>query len=129
MIKQPRYSLTNEGLGRLDEEYIFECPIYGLLVNIPNARLGQSGELKIQKGYEWDFGSGPAVDTPAVVYASLGHDVLYDMIGRELLQKKHRKTADVWFRDLLKRAGMGWFRRSYMYMAVRYGYPLTQVFK
>lgn len=129
MIKQPRYSLTEDGLGRLDRTYVFQCPIGGQPCCTELIDLMATGSLNIYAGYTWDFGSGPAIDTPAVVYASLGHDVLYDLIGQGKLPKRYRKKADVWFKQLLKDAGMSWFRRQYMYLAVRYGYPLTQVFK
>ncbi len=129
MIKIPRYSLTDSGLGRLDRSFTFKCPVIGQPCSTEYVDLMATGSLNIYTGYLWDFGSGPAIDTPAVVYASLGHDVLYDLIGQGKLPKRYRKTADVWFKQLLKDAGMGWFRRNYMYLGVRWGYPLTQVFK
>lgn len=78
-----------------------------------------SGTLMMYEGYKWDLGSGPAVNDPAMINASLAHDGLYELISRGLLPLRYRKDADRVFRELLKEGGVGWFRRSYCWLAVR----------
>ena len=83
----------------------------------------------LRTGYLWDFGSGPAIDTPDMVYASLAHDAFYELMQKDLLPWDCRKAVDRYFKRLLKQAGMGRLRRQWVYLGVRLGYPLTQLFK
>lgn len=77
------------------------------------------GRLTIKKGYLWDGPSGPAIDTKNFMRGSLVHDVLYQLIRENLLDKKNRKEADRILRDICIEDGMSKFRANYVYHAVR----------
>lgn len=54
--------------------------------------------------------------------AAVLHDILCEtgtMFRNEIPQRVSRKQADQIFRDAMKAAGVGWFKRSFMYAAVR----------
>lgn len=119
-MKMPHYDLCPDtGRGALMADFKYQTAICGRVVAIPYVVLGADGQLFIRAGYCWDFGSGPAIDTPEMVAASLAHDALYDLIKLGQLDNGHRKAADKYFRQLLKDYGVGWFRRNYCYWAVR----------
>ncbi|MEO1082407.1 MAG: DUF1353 domain-containing protein [Pseudomonadota bacterium] len=84
------------------------------------------GKLVVKQGFIWDLGSGPAIDTPGMIYASIPHDALYEAMNMGLLDWKHRKAADEYFMWLLEVAGTPWWRRAYIWIGVRYGYPLAR---
>ncbi len=82
--------------------------------------LGVDGILLVKKGYAWDGPSGPTIDTPSFMQGALVHDALYQL-GREgLLSEVWRKVADRELVRFCKMDGMGWFRRQYVYAAVRW---------
>lgn len=87
--------------------------------SLPWIRLTPDGTIAIRKGYSWNGASGPAVDTDDLMRASLVHDALYQMIEEGVIPLKCRKQADVTLRKICKEDGMGWFRRWYVYLAVR----------
>lgn len=47
----------------------------------------KSGKLIAKKGYRWDGASGPTIDTKNVIYASLIHDILYQMFRENQLNR------------------------------------------
>ena len=75
--------------------------------------------LYISKGYSWDGPSGPAIDTPDWIKASLVHDALYQLIreNRSILDtsitSQLRLSADRTMLDLLSATTMPPFRRAY----------------
>ena len=71
------------------------------------------------QGYSWDGPSGPTIDTPNAMRASLVHDGLYQALRENRLLPKARKAADLEFRRILKEDGMAWWRRWVWYLAVR----------
>lgn len=81
--------------------------------------LENDGRLRIKRGYCWDGPSGPTLDTKDFMRGSLVHDVLYQAIRLKLLQPFDRKAADLELDKLLKEDGMFWFRRKYVYFALR----------
>lgn len=120
MVDMPRFKLEGKK-GVLVEDYVFDdTPFVGHSINVGNIVLTHHGVLYIKHGYVWDFGTG-AVDTPSMVYASLGHDAMCDLNNAGLLKGTDitQRRIDRWFLSLLKEAGMGWFRRAYVYLAVR----------
>jgi len=129
-MKSPRYTLVDgrNDLARLDRTYVFSTDILGYEAEIvethDGCKLDPDGMLTVWSGFVWDFGSGPAVDTPDVVIASLAHDALCRLTNRGLLPWSVRAEADAFFRYLLKINGCSWLRRWYAYLAVR-AYSLT----
>ena len=75
--------------------------------------------LFVPAGYRWDGASGPAVDTPGTMLPSLIHDACYGMIRDGRLDYRARAAVDVWFRLLLRRERVGFFRRWGFYLALR----------
>lgn len=61
------------------------------------------GEMALYPGFTWDFGSGPAIDTPDVVVASAFHDAGCYLTNRRLVPWSCRKLFDKLYRDILKR--------------------------
>ncbi len=85
-------------------------------------RLTTDGVLFIKMGYAWDGPSGPTVDTPTFMPASLMHDAMYQLFRMELLAvDRWRKVADQEMRRIALSDGMNRFRALYVYQAVRLG--------
>lgn len=120
-LKMPNFTLNPQtGMGTLRDGFMFPTSVIGRHVMIEKIVLTEDGSLSIGPDYKWDFGSGPAIDTPGMVAASLAHDALYDLIREGFLPNSDRKKADKTFRKLLKAYGVGMFRRTYCYWAVRW---------
>ena len=116
----PHYRLDTEtGLGELLEYASYKTAVKGRRIIQKYFTLDYDGTLVVRSGYQWDFGSGPAIDTPVMVAASCAHDALYQAIREGFLPKDARKEADVTFREILKQGGVSWIRRTYCYLAVR----------
>lgn len=77
------------------------------------------GDLLIRAGYAWDGPSGPTVDTPSFMRGSLVHDALYQLIREGHLSSYHRAAADEILIDVCRVDGMPWWRRAYVWVAVR----------
>ena len=82
-------------------------------------RLYIDGELLILKGYAWDGPSGPAIDTPSFMQASLVHDALYQLMREGRMPLECRKDADVLLYDIARQDGMWYIRAMWTYWAVR----------
>lgn len=54
----------------------------------------RNGVLTVSVGYRWDGPSGPTLDTPATMRASLEHDVFYQMIRAGDLPPETRDLGD-----------------------------------
>lgn len=129
MTANLNYSLTKDGRkGILQERVMFQTPIEGYHTTGRSdllCRLYEDGTLAVEKGFKWDFGSG-AIDTPAMVYASLAHDALCRITNHRLVPWSVRAEADKYFRQLLKRyqpeggihGAIGWFSRWYRWAGV-----------
>lgn len=64
-------------------------------------QLFESGQIVIEKGSEWDFGTG-AVNTPSMVRASLPHDFFCHITNLRLVPWSVRRKSDADFRRQLK---------------------------
>lgn len=117
----PRYVLGDDGRGILVEEFEYQTDVLGYSIRTQYILLTRVGYLAISKGYVWDFGSGPAINSPPVVVASLVHDALYDLMAQNLLPRSARSAADREFRKMLRQYGAWWLRSWYMWAAVRVG--------
>ena len=81
--------------------------------------LYRSGLLFIVRGYAWDGPSGPAIDTPSFMQASLVHDALYQLMREGLVDINYRKDADLMLYKLARQDGMWKLRALWTYWAVR----------
>jgi hypothetical protein len=110
-------------LGLLLSDIEHYTPVTGYEAEIEDTaskcRLAENGCLRTFAGFTWDFGSGPAIDTPAVVRASLSHDAFCLLTDRGLIPWECRAIADTYYREQLKRYGTGFFRRWWHYAGVR----------
>ena len=79
------------------------------------------GLMRLDKGYAWDGPSGPAVDTPTFMRASLGHDGLYQLMRHGILPQSYRKEVDRLMSAHCLEDGMNRFRAWYAYTGVRVG--------
>ena len=109
MIKMPVYNLLPcRKRGRLRENYTYQTPITGHNLIWGNGqfrcRLYDDGRLTIYAGSIWDFGTW-AIDTPAMVYASLPHDAFCLLTNSGVLPWECRMAADKYFGQCLKDAG------------------------
>lgn len=113
------YELIDNGKrGRLLSVHAYDTPIIGHNAFIPNVSLFESGRLVMFGGLEWDFGTG-AIDTPAVVEASLVHDAFCWLTGAGLIPWECRAIADRHYREMLASRGTGFARRWAHWLAVR----------
>lgn len=106
-------------LGELLEPFACWTGIMGYAGTHELVAIGPTGLMTISKGYIWDFGSGPAIDTPEMIKASLVHDAWYDLMTAGAVPWSAKRNADKLLRIMLKEAGTGWLRRWYVYWAVR----------
>jgi hypothetical protein len=114
-MKTPHYQLIRRGKwGRLLATHVYFTPIKGYSAFIDDVkikcRLFDNGMLEVYADTEWDFASGPTVNTPAMVTASLAHDMFCHFTDRGLLPWEVRHKADKYFGSLLKEAGAKWSR-------------------
>lgn len=74
--------------------------------------------LFLKKDYAWD-GATSAIDTEDFMRGSLVHDSLYQLIAHGKLPKSLKRYADKELVRICGRDGMPWFRRVWVWLAVR----------
>jgi hypothetical protein len=124
LVEMPHMRFRGMQYAELTKDVQRQTPITGHIGSIPCVTLQADGMLIIAAGYHYDFGSGPAVDTPAMIYASLVHDAFYDLMKSDELPWECRKDVDKHFHALLLEAGMNPIRAWWCYWGVRLGYPV-----
>lgn len=108
-----RYQLRED--YRVLVEVLPDAPIV-----TPWIELDAQGWLTIRAGYAWDGPSGPAIDTPSFMRASLVHDALYQLMRERLLHNvRHRGPADRALHRICIEDGMWRVRAWWCYQAVR----------
>lgn len=94
--------------GRITKDITYKTAITGYRVpfdlNAMRGNLYPSGKLVVYCGSEWDFGTF-AIDTPAMVIASLEHDVFCNLTNFRLLPWECRMQADKNFWNRLTEHG------------------------
>lgn len=83
-------------------------------IDQPFIRLTQSGRLTVRGGYAWDGPSGPTIDSPSSMRASLVHDALYQLMRKKLIGLEHRPAADELLYRLCIEDGM-WKWRAWLW--------------
>ena len=104
---------------QLETDAVFKTDMMSVYIDHPYFILTRSGTLTIKRGYCWDGPSGPTFDTKSFMRGALVHDVLYQCMREGYLDGSRRKQADKELAKLLKKDGMGWVRRKYVYRALR----------
>ena len=67
--------------------------------------LTMTGELLLRRGFAWDGASGPVVDRKSNMIAGAGHDGLYRLMRKGLLDHNLWPEADAMFAKWLKDNG------------------------
>lgn len=104
---------------RLTHSYDVLTDLTGFSVQHPYFAITPSGVVTIERGYEWDGPSGPAIDTENFMRGSLVHDMLYQCISMGLLPLSCRAAADKLLHKLITEDGMFWLRTYWVYAGVR----------
>lgn len=104
---------------QLSEDFMYLTSIKGFVVDLDLIKLDSDGALTILKYYAWDGASGPTIDSPASMRASLVHDALYQLMRLEKVTQDKVIVADKLFRKMLLDDGMGAFRAWYWYTGLR----------
>lgn len=105
---------------KLVKQYSVRLDVFPMkMISTDYLQLTVSGWLFISPGYAWDGPSGPAVDTHNFMRGSLTHDALYQLMRKEKLSRRWRKTADQILREMCREDGMGRVRAAWVYGAVR----------
>lgn len=124
MTTQPQptfsYSPRKEWKYKTDTLFVERVSIFPEVhIITEHIELSPDGKLAIKAGYAWDGPSGPALDTPSGMRASLVHDALYQLMRMGLLPILWRKEADLELRRIAREDGMSFTRARYWYWAVR----------
>lgn len=77
------------------------------------------GVLIIGEGYGWDGPSGLTIDTDNSIKPSLIHDVLYQLMRREVIPLSYRIHADQLLYKMIRENGMSFIRAKSWYFFVR----------
>ena len=109
---------------QLGEDFVYELPAG---ISLKWSMIGidepfyevQDHNLTVKHGYAWDGPSGPSIDTPNWMRASLVHDVLYQAISEGNLSMHDRKIADKIMYMICRQDGMSVLRALLSYWAVR----------
>ena len=131
-IKNRRITYYNNWKYKLDEahNHCLSICLSDYLTDIDDAKrqsLERQSRMKVtdksicfDRDYAWDGPSGPTIDTPDAMRASLVHDGLYQALRDRRLLPKARKAADVEFLRVLKKDDMFCLRRWSWYLGVRW---------
>lgn len=118
--KNPRYIRYCAGYKyQLTRNYTIRIPITGHKFEAKYFALNVDGTMTIMAGYAWDGPSGPTLDTKSFMRGSLIHDVLYQAMRLELLDRSYREIADKILRDICIEDGMWRWRANIVYRSVR----------
>ena len=114
-FKQSEYIAYKDGYKyQTDEDTYYKLSFKSVSEKVSTRfiTLYPDGWLHIKAGYCWDGASGPTVDSKNSQRAGLIHDAFYQLMRYELDQRMWRDEMDEEFEDILKKDGMGWFRRN-----------------
>jgi hypothetical protein len=84
------------------------------------------GRLTIQRGYCWDGASGPTLDTPSTMRASLVHDALYQLLRERKLPPTYRCRADACLERIMLRDYKGDWPRWHAFRVRCWGWALRR---
>jgi hypothetical protein len=123
--------IGGDGCKQLHSDFYFEIPEPKYSGEYGFISFDRFGQVRVKSGFVWDGASGPTFDTIDTVCASLGHDVLYKLMGQRLLPvndtkklKGYKDFADKWFYDRLIKDGTLQFRAFAWFKAVQlFGVP------
>jgi hypothetical protein len=91
---------------QLTRPYQIQTGIIGYEISEVHFHMTEEGLLTVHALYAWDGASGPTVDGPDNMRASLVHDVIYQMIRMGVIPESYKDYADTTFREILLEDGM-----------------------
>lgn len=103
---------------QLAEDECAMTDIKGYDIETEFITLSTYGRLQIKSGYAWDGATG-AIDTDALIFASLIHDALYQLLRLGLLPPKERRKVDRRLREDCVKKKMWKARAWWVYNGVR----------
>ena len=103
----------------LEFYFIAQSGIKGLFIDTVDGTLHPDGRLFVKADFYWDGPSGPTVDTDDTMGPSAGHDLLYKWLKLGLLAEKMRRKVDKMYKQLLRKSGTSYLRRSAHFLGVR----------
>ena len=108
------------GAKQLCSEFRFRIqPDIGYAGEAGFIRFDKAGRITVYPGYVWNGASGPTIDTSDTICASLGHDVMYELMrAGKLPFFIFKEVADLWFYRRLLLDGTLDFRAWAWYRAV-----------
>ena len=96
-----------------------EFVLYSNYGNIAHEYFQITGNhLVVKAGYRYDGPSGPTIDTDNFMSPALIHDVLFQCMREDLLNRDYFKTANKELYMQCRERGMSRFRASYVKKAV-----------
>lgn len=113
-IKHPKYKY------KLISPFKYKTDLITTTCNTHYTKLKKTGEIYINNEYAWDGGSFIAIDNKPMMYASLIHDSLYQLIREGYMSYKFKKIADIIFKEALINYGSSKIRATWCYLAVKY---------
>ena len=112
-----RYQKKKDWKYRIYEDVEFNLyHDYGRIVH-PFFQI-DGNHLTVKAGYHWDGASGVAIDTDNFMSPSLIHDVLFQCMREDLMNRDRFKHANVELKTQCRERGMSKFRAWYVYKAV-----------
>lgn len=105
------------------QEYVYQPPehlaIKGVrTISNEKIHLHPSGRLNIPQGFRFNA-SGPTIDTPDAIRATMIHDAFYTLSNQGLIPNESRRLVDKIFYNILIEDGMDPTRARVWYMFVR----------
>jgi hypothetical protein len=104
---------------QLYETYSIKTDIIGYTIDNSFLKLSSIGVLTCIKGYAWDGPSGPSIDTPNWMRASLIHDALYQLMRLGLIPNSFRSYVDSLMKQVCIEDKMWKLRAECSYQVVR----------
>lgn len=114
---------TDGWRARTERQTTYATGVTGFGFDHPLFSLGKDGTLTIGPGYSWDGGSGPAINSTSMLYASLPHDVLYQAMRMGMLPAECRPEVDLLFHrcclEVMWRPRAWWCYRAVRWFAAK----------
>lgn len=115
-LRHPRYQqCATRPRFELLEPFTFHTAVNGYEIHSAYYTLNRAGRLTGLPGYRWDLGT-MAIDDPAMVVASLEHDMLCDMVAAGELPYNVRLAIDTGLRLRLQQYSRSWVGRTWAWV-------------
>lgn len=111
---------------QLEQDYMLRVPILEYSIETKYFELTPEGILLVRDGYAWDGPSGPTVDIKSFMRGSMVHDVIYQMLRMEVIDKSNKEVGDQLLYDICVEDGMwNWVAWAVQKAVTRFGFMST----